>query len=460
MSFGRRQLGALGGYFNEANIAFFRQIVAQYPTWESVPVEGEQLTRAYNYETYGMMRANVALYDAWRAPSAAEWYRILTTHPVWGASEAAPENTSGDAGNVFRYRPMTQDEVIYGYYRAQKANVLQSLREISDAAELPGFDWTPCQIQAMKWEYDDQIAHGRTPTSIWTHSQPFSDLIYLPLKCAAEQTGNEIFAAAAENTAPGTEFYTEWAGLGDRLHSDFRKRSMGRLLTVLAVIAGGYYAGAASGGGSAATGGAAAGTTASVSGAELAALVEAGTVGTEGAFLEAAALSGASVTYNTATGAILGAVLPSGATVAFDPALDAFTQFGVDPSQMALPDTPSGVADAITDAAQQVGEEIAGELVQLGEQEIQRAIEAEIAEAVLGEPQQTGTGTSAGGAAPGYYDYYQPYEPGGPSEYQLEPGGLPPGNVSATLSRAVKPLALGAGLAMLALFVLGDDERK
>jgi hypothetical protein len=67
---------------------------------------------------------------------------------------------------------------------------------------------------------------------------------------------------------------------------------------------------------------------ATVQGVELAALVEAGTVGAEGAFLEAAALTGSSVSYATGTGAILSAVTPAGETVLFDTAIDPFTQFG------------------------------------------------------------------------------------------------------------------------------------
>jgi hypothetical protein len=70
-------------------------------------------------------------------------------------------------------------------------------------------------------------------------------------------------------------------------------------------------------------------TVGAASGAELAALIESGTVGVEGAFLEATALSGGTVAYSTATGELIGATLPSGATIAYDAAVDPFAQFGL-----------------------------------------------------------------------------------------------------------------------------------
>ncbi len=373
--------------------------------------------------------------------NADEWLRFMTSNDVWS-----------DLYAPCGIRPMTQAEVIYGYFRGQNGeqSIRESLAELAAAAGLPGFDWTPYQVQGMHYDF---ITHPANPMDVFTHSQPFSNLIWHPVRFAAEATGNPVLLEAAKNLGPGTEWYTAHAEIGNQIDDARDKARIKKFVMAAALIATmGYlstaYA-AGAGSGAAAGSGATAGSTASVSGAELAALVESGTVGAEGAFLEAASLSGASVTYDTATGAILNAVLPSGATIAFDPAVDAFTQFGLD-----------ATSDALTSAVKEIGSEIGGELAQLGQQEIERAIKTEIAEAVIGEAPSAGTGTSSGGAAPGYYDYYQPYEPGGPSEYQLEPGGLQPGTVSATLSRAAKPLALGAGLAMLALFVLGDDERK
>jgi hypothetical protein len=59
-------------------------------------------------------------------------------------------------------------------------------------------------------------------------------------------------------------------------------------------------------------------TTSTVSGAELAAIVESGTVGIEGAFLETAALTGSEVTFATATGELLSMTTPIGEVVAFE----------------------------------------------------------------------------------------------------------------------------------------------
>jgi hypothetical protein len=71
------------------------------------------------------------------------------------------------------------------------------------------------------------------------------------------------------------------------------------------------------------------GATSVVQGAELAALIESGTIGIEGAFLEAAALTGSQVVYSTATGALMEAVTPAGEAILFDASVDPFTQFNV-----------------------------------------------------------------------------------------------------------------------------------
>lgn len=59
-------------------------------------------------------------------------------------------------------------------------------------------------------------------------------------------------------------------------------------------------------------------TTATTSGAELATLVESGTAGVEGAFLETAALSDATVAYSTVTGDLLSMTLSTGEVISYD----------------------------------------------------------------------------------------------------------------------------------------------
>lgn len=280
----------------------------------------------------------------------------------------------GTSGDVPEYVPTpgTLDQVKYGYFMSYKDSVLGALNEVATAAGLPGFNWSPYQLRAMFHEFKDQIANGRDPVRIWSYSQPFSDLVWLPIKLAAEDTGNAVLAEAARNLAPGSAWYIEHQGVGNAIKSARDKATFTKfvIMAALAVGAGLYsvYAGAA------ATGAGASGAgTASVSGAELALLVESGTVGMQGAFLEAAALTGSTVTYSTTTGAIIGAITPAGANLVFDPAVDAFAQFGVDPSQMVLeapnptqmPDAndiaqpPKSSTPSLTDQAQTAAKELA-----------------------------------------------------------------------------------------------------
>lgn len=278
----------------------------------------------------------------------------------------------------------------------------------------------------------------------------------------------------------------------------------------------------AAGAGAAAEGAAAgAAGTATVSGPELAALVESGTVGTSGAFLEAASLSGGAVTYSTLTGELIGAVLPSGATVAFDPAADPFAQMGVEPSQTVI-EGPS-VTDAPTPSLDQIGDELAQGweqgAVESANQNIALAeVSGDVAPGTLAETigdeaaaeylanaastlgpesvaaqtwyEQAGgaikdkliaagkaelakvlqseftklvaggapaTATSAGGAGAGAYGY----EYGTGADFSLYSGEqLQPGFFSSKLGAAAKPLGIGALLAagLLFAFAGGDDN--
>lgn len=238
------------GYFNEAYIAEQRRKL----TFAGCPPGDEDAYNGVCLFNRGLARSEVAQYDAWRAADAESWYRIVTTQPLFYELVAAPPNSSGDAGNIAVYNPVSRERALYGYYTYLASEVIAALSQIAASAGLAGFDWTPCQKQAMKWEWDDQVAHGRDPITIWSHSQPFSDLLYLPVKCAAERTGNAQLAAVAASMAPGTSWYAENAGLGDRRHSDRRKAALTKVLLVAALPIAGYYltgagAGVASSGG-------------------------------------------------------------------------------------------------------------------------------------------------------------------------------------------------------------------
>jgi hypothetical protein len=208
----------------------------------------------------------------------------------------------------------------------------QTLAAVASAAGLPaGFDWTPYAIPALAVHVN---AYGKA----------WSDFRYTnPAAVVYTIVNSAIGAYPQLNTilpqiAPGSAYWTS----GEALRQSSAERSKAsdqantiRLLSVLlAPVAVAFLAPAAGAGagiaeGGAASAGAAAGSgIATVEGAELALMVEAGTVGVEGAFLEAAALSGSSVTFSTSTGALMSAVTPAGETIVFDAAVDPFTQFG------------------------------------------------------------------------------------------------------------------------------------
>jgi hypothetical protein len=207
----------------------------------------------------------------------------------------------------------------------------QTLLQIAQVAKLPaGFNWSPFATTALQNEinstgkaWDFRYANNASP-------------VFRTVELASAQYPQ--LAAYLPQLGPGSAFWQQ--GEDARQYNAERSKAAGRqetirlLSVVLAPVAVAFFAPAAGAGagvaeGGAASAGAAAGTGIStVQGAELALMVEGGTVGVEGAFLEAAALSGSSVTFSTTTGALINAVTPAGETVVFDAAVDPFTQFG------------------------------------------------------------------------------------------------------------------------------------
>lgn len=199
-------------------------------------------------------------------------------------------------------------------------------------------------------------------------------------------------------------------------------------------------------------------STATLSGGELAALVEAGTVGAEGAFLEAAALSGGTVTYSTTTGALLSATLPTGGSVLFDPSVDAFAQLGVDPTKTILQEAAPIVRDQLTvdvletlpQAEQAVVEQVmtenaTGTLIGKAGEAVQAQLVQMGKSMLAGELKSWLAGGGDSGAAPGSFRAAQD-------------AGLPIAPTSGKLQGATWPLLIGAAIGLAGMFLFARRE--
>lgn len=349
------------GYFNETNIANMRATLALGRNHPSL-YDAYNMTSTISEQYWRSMENWVLQYDAWKERDAYRWADMMR-RAMGGYSQVL--GSSGDFYTEGPFVPATLERVIYGYYGQYKDQVLAALNEIAKAAGV-SVSWQKYQLRAMKFEYDDQVVNGREPMRIFSHSQPFSDLIYLPIKLAGDDLNNAGLKAAAANLAPGTAWYHENAGLGNMIDSARDKARFNKFILTVAIIAtAGYasaaYAAAGASGAAAGTGAssAAAGAgTASVSGAELAALVEAGTVGTAGVTLETAAIAGQAVTYSTATGA-LGAIVPltGGGAVSSSlaPSAEVTASVAEEAAALGVAETSPGVFQAAAPAAAETG---------------------------------------------------------------------------------------------------------
>lgn len=370
------------GYFNEATITQWRARLARAGVTMTGPLtktivipdssgQGNEQVQVvklcapedydhYNNEcgaSYGPMRAAVAMYDAWRTPSADEWFRIVTTVPeIIGA------------GNP----PLSADRALYGYFaNTHKDAVREALAEIGKGAGVLVMDWTRYQKRAMKHEWDDQVAHGRNPITIWSHSQPFSDLIYLPVRFAAEELKSERLAQVARNLAPGTEWYVQHQSLGDAMDSARDKARFNRFVLVAGgILTAGYLS----------TVGLGTGAAASTGGATLA---------------EEAALLGIAETGGTA------AVASGAGTVAAASVAEEAAALGIAETGAAGIGQAGAASASVGGALEQVGAQVVKAGTALA-QTVGKAVLGTAAAAVVNElgPDQPGPAAQQGAGAP------------------------------------------------------------
>jgi hypothetical protein len=218
---------------------------------------------------------------------------------------------------------------MWGFAYPEKSIYTQTLQNLSNAAGYGySINWDRYARLAAEQHFRQFGQHFRIE-----YTNPVAWLNMLVDQAQADYPNLANFRAPID---PGSEFYNQ----GQKLSVDAAyaiKRSdkanfLKFLTVVLAPVAAALFAPAAAVSAGASTG--------VLQGAELAALVEAGTVGVEGAFLEAAALSGSQVIYSASTGALLEAVTPAGDLIVFDAAVDPFTQFGVETFQPVTPNEP------------------------------------------------------------------------------------------------------------------------
>ncbi len=409
---------------------------------------------------------------------AGKWWfdgsGVTLSYDAWALGKALSDKGATPS-------PDDYDWIILGEYAmpGRRQWIFEQLRTVGQAAGIPdSYDWTRCLAVASRqhWEQTGQPFRWlETPAIAPVHGA---------IACAASEF--PTLAPFIDATGPNSEIWRvtlQAANERRDAHKDVSKSLTTMVVMAIATMGAAAFmapaAGAAGGAGASAGGAGAAaagGTTATVSGAELAALVEAGTVGVEGAFLEAAALSGGTVTYSTATGALLNAALPGGSVVNFDAAADPFAQMGVEtgaPADVAMPDTagaegaelppeletlPPSEQNILQEVAQELGvQEIIGDagkavvnrLVQMG----QSALANEVMQAIGGSAPQSV-------ARPAQLPY-SPADDFGPTGYG-DPIALQSAGFSGTLAKGMKPLAIGAALASLALiaFPLDDDDNR
>lgn len=314
-------------------------------------------------------------------------------------------------------------------------------------------DWMKYLNEYWRWRADPASGSNeqRMPVTLPSGQAATS----LPGCTVAEIVGGTAQLAALGMNTPqildaATSILGEWvAHTAER-----RKTGMMMTLAILAPVAAAFIAPAVTG-----AAGAVSGATTTMQGAELAALVEAGTVGAEGAFLEAAALSGGAVTFSTSSGALLSATLPSGATVAFDPAVDAFAQMGVDASKTILQEAAPVVSDQLTvdvldslpQAEKAVVEQVmtengSGTLLGKAGEAVQAQLVTMGKSMLASELQQwLSGGGDSGSTAP-------------VSFRAAQDAGLPSRETSGKLGGAALPLLIGAAIGLVGMFLFARSE--
>ena len=337
------------------------------------------------------------------------WFKTVAPNNVLSFNAWALEKAKQMHGAP---NPNNYEWIILGEYALNPGGFINSvhdrrkfifdlLRQAGSAAGMPSnYNWTDALAYGAKAHWDQSGQPLR-----WLETPA----VY-PVHMALVYASNEYpqLAPFVEQTGPGSKLWidTQNAAWARRdAHDDVTKSlAVMFVASVLSFGAAAYFAPAVS----ATSTTVAAGTTSTVSGAELAALVEAGTVGAEGAFLEAAALSGSTVTYSTATGAVLSAVTPAGAVVGFDPSIDAFVQFGIEPAQVAeavqLPEPvevaqPEVVQSELVDSTN-YAEKLKETITKTAESQIKSTLAMELRKLFYGAPDESAQLAPGQGVAP------------------------------------------------------------
>lgn len=294
---------------------------------------------------------------------SAWWYEaggpILSRNP-WAAEKAARDFGSSLNPNWYEW-------VILGEYALQqrRSQVFGPLQQYAARAGIGAIDWTPYLARAAA----DHWARYQQPFR-WLES-PFAGVVVPTVGYAAiDYPALLPYIAEAEALWP--------QALAEQQARLASHKGVLRSINVTVATALAAFAGAAAlTGNAAAAGGAAqasgAGAAATVQGAELAALVESGTVGAAGATLEAAAITGGSVTYSTATGALSALELGSAGAAMPDPAGAAAPASPGAAAPAAAPGPiESALKGALTTAGNVVKGILAGELrnALVGEEEL------------------------------------------------------------------------------------------
>lgn len=344
-----------------------------------------QHTSCSNMEGLNIMdgEGNVIGLEPW-------WFKSVPANNRFSLNAWALEKAKQMHGSP---NPNNYEWIILGEYAfpEQRQFIFDLLRQAGNAAGMPiDYNWTDALAYGAKAHWDQFAQPLR-----WLESPA----VY-PVHMALVYASNEYpqLAPFVEQTGPGSQLWNETLAAANQrrdAHDDVVKSlKVIAVVAIAAMVTAPYFIGAegAAGAGASAT---SAGT-ATVQGAELAALVESGTVGVQGAFLEAAALTGSTVTYSTATGAVIQAVTPAGTVLNFDPSVDAFAQFGVEPAQIAeavqlpepveIPEPVETMPEVQSTQSNSYADKLKQSVQKMAESQIKAAVVNELRDAFTDDP--------------------------------------------------------------------------
>jgi hypothetical protein len=157
--------------------------------------------------------------------AVAAWKASLKTmFPITSNAEFGTE--------IIGYHP--SDYNPYGYLGEDL--IRGPLDQIAGAAGADGVDWLPYLDQYWMDEWQDQIAHGRRPTDIFSHRQGFGDT----LLGVSDLAG--FGDLAAQNVGPGTDFYEQYNTLPNWVESRRDEKRDAGFYSTAAFLLGGLLA--------------------------------------------------------------------------------------------------------------------------------------------------------------------------------------------------------------------------